>query len=366
MNKKIIIAIVAVVVVLAIGLGLFFGLRNTNPDDSTTAGSTTAGTTAAPTYKLGLGVVASATASDASTEGNGVGEADVTVAAVIVDGEGRIVKAYIDVMQLALEYTNAGVAVANDEFKSKQELGDDYGMKNPNYATEFWGSAKEWYEHAAIFCNALEGKTLSEAVALMATEGANAYKGVESLYNAGCTIYISDFVAAVQKAFANAKTANVTANSTLNIGMAVSQDTIDATATEAGSNAADLTIIAAAMNGETVAATSTDCVQISFGFTNVGASTFDETAEIKTKLELGDDYGMKNPNYATEFWGSAKEWYEHAAAFDAACAGKTVSQIVALMATEGANAGKGVESLYNAGCTIYISDFIAAAAKLAD
>ena len=360
MNKKIIIAIVAVVVVLAIGLGLFFGLRNTNPDESTTAGSTTAGTTAAPTYKLGLGVVASATASDASTEGNGVGEADVTVAAVIVDGEGKIVKAYIDVMQLALEYTANGEAVSNTEFKSKLELGDDYGMKAP------WGSAKEWYEHAAIFCNALEGKTLSEAVALMATEGANAYKGVESLYNAGCTIYISDFVAAVQKAFANAKTANVTVNSTLNIGMAVSQDTIDATATEAGSNAADLTIIAAAMNGETVAATSTDCVQISFGFTNVGASTFDETAEIKTKLELGDDYGMKNPNYATEFWGSAKEWYEHAAAFDAACAGKTVSQIVALMATEGANAGKGVESLYNAGCTIYISDFVAAAAKLAD
>ena len=199
MNKKIIIAIVAVVVVLAIGLGLFFGLRNTNPDDSTTAGSTTAGTTAAPTYKLGLGVVVSANATDASTEGNGVGEADVTVAAVIVDGEGKIVKAYIDVMQLALEYTINGEAVANSEFKSKQELGDDYGMKNPNYATEFWGSAKEWYEHAAAFDAACAGKTVAQIVALMATEGANAGKGVESLYNAGCTIYISDFVAAAAK-----------------------------------------------------------------------------------------------------------------------------------------------------------------------
>ena len=361
MNKKIIIAIVAVVVVLAIGLGLFFGLRNTNPDESTTSG-----TTAAPTYKLGLGVVVSASATNASTEGNGVGEADATVAAVIVDGEGRIVKAYIDVMQLALEYTINGEAVSNTEFKSKQELGDDYGMKNPNYATEYWGSAKEWYEHAAIFCNALEGKTLSEAVALMVTEGANAGKAVESVYNAGCTIYVSDFVKAVQKAVTNAKVAGVTADSTLNIGMAVSQTTTNASTEENGANDADLTIIAAAMNGNTVAATSTDCVQISFGFTSAGVSTFDETAEIKTKLELGDNYGMKNPNYATEYWGSAKEWYEHAAAFDAACAGKTVNEIVALMVTEGANAGKAVESLYNAGCTIYVSDFVAAAAKLAD
>ena len=105
MNKKIIIAIVAVVLVLAIGLSLFFILRNP----------------AAPeTLKLGLGVVVSAEAASATADKNGAGEADVTVAAVLVDKDGKIVKAVIDVMQLALEYTNAGEAVANTEFKSKQ------------------------------------------------------------------------------------------------------------------------------------------------------------------------------------------------------------------------------------------------------
>ena len=323
MNKKIIIAIVAVVLVLAIGLSLFFILRKP----------------AAPeTLKLGLGVVVSADASSATADANGKGEAEITVAAVLVDKDGKIVKAYIDVMSLALEYTTAGEAVANTEFKSKQELGDAYGMKDAPY-----GSAKEWYEHAEIFCNAVVGKSVAEIAGVGSSS---------ELTAAGCTIYVGDFVKAVEKAVNNAKASNATAENALKVGMSVEQTTTNATADKAGSNAADTTIVAVAMNGETVVAASSDVVSVSFGFTTAGVSTFDKTAEIKTKHELGDAYGMKDAPY-----GSAKEWYDHANAFDAACAGKTVAQIAGL---------EGNADLIAAGCTISIDGFIAAVGNLQD
>ena len=288
--------------------------------------------------KLGLGVVVSADASNATADRNGEGEADVTVAAVLVDKDGKIVKVVIDVMQLTLEYTINGEAFANTEFKSKQEWGDDYGMKNPIY-----GSAKEWYEHAAIFCNAVVGKTVADIAGVGSSS---------ELATAGCTIYVGDFVKAVEKAVNNAKASNATAESALKIGMSVEQSTADATAYINGSNKADTTIVAVAMNGEIVVSAFSDCVSVSFGFDKNGTSIFDATAEIKTKHELGDDYGMKNPS-----WGSAKEWYEHANAFDAACAGKTVAQIAGLV---------GDADLIAAGCTIRIDGFIAAVGNLQD
>ena len=58
--------------------------------------------------------------------------------------------------------------------------------------------------------------------------------------------------------------------------------------------------------------------------------------------------------------GAKKEWFEQAAAFDAACVGKTATEIKALMA----NDGKGVEDLQTAGCTIYVTGFVKAAEKI--
>ena len=57
---------------------------------------------------------------------------------------------------------------------------------------------------------------------------------------------------------------------------------------------------------------------------------------------------------------AAKEWFEQAAAFDAACVGKTASEIAGLMAED----GKGVDELQKAGCTIYVTGFVKAASKI--
>lgn len=72
--------------------------------------------------------------------------------------------------------------------------------------------------------------------------------------------------------------------------------------------------------------------------------------EMKTKYELGDSYGM------VAYAGSQKEWYEQADAFCALVKGKTLTDVKALVATD----GKGNDQVINAGCTISVSDFVKA------
>jgi hypothetical protein len=55
------------------------------------------------------------------------------------------------------------------------------------------------------------------------------------------------------------------------------------------------------------------------------------------------------------YYGSKKEWYEHADAFVAACIGKKASEVASL---------EGNTDLQNAGCTIAIGGFVKAATKI--
>ena len=91
-----------------------------------------------------------------------------------------------------------------------------------------------------------------------------------------------------------------------------------------------------------------------------------EVKNLKTKMELGDDYGMAPAlNYGMD-WnkdGVVKEWYDQAKAFEAFVKGKTATE-VANMPTQVVE-GKGYvisadADLLAAGCTIQITDFKAA------
>ena len=60
------------------------------------------------------------------------------------------------------------------------------------------------------------------------------------------------------------------------------------------------------------------------------------------------------------YGGAAKEWNEQAAAFDAFVIGKTASEIGSMADAE----GKGPADLQAAGCTIAVTGFTKAGAKL--
>ena len=297
------------------------------------------------TLKFGAGVYVSApSATDATADKDGSGKIDVTVAAVTVDANGKIVACALDTASNTVNYTADGKAVAVESFKTKYELGDSYNM------VTYGGAVKEWYAQADAFETVVKGKTLDEVKALV-VEG---NKGNSEVVAAGCTIMINEFVSAIEKAYNTAATSNVTANDTLKVTAATEQTCTDATEDKDGSNKVSTTVFASAVdaNGKIVAASS-DCVEVAFTFTTAGASTLDTTKAVLSKKEQGDNYNM------VTYGGAVKEWYAQAAAFDAACIGKTPAEVAGLMAED----GKGVDTLKAAGCTIYVSGFVKAASK---
>ena len=295
--------------------------------------------------KLGLGLTTTVSASDATEDKAGQGKVTTTAAAVLVDGEGKIVKAFIDCSDNTVSYTADGKAVASNSFKTKYESGKDYNM------VAYGGSVKEWFEQADAFCALIVGKTAAEVKALVAADN----KGTGEVLNAGCTIVISDFVIAVEKAIANATVSGAKASDALKLGVSTSQTTSDATEDKPGTNKLETTFFAAATdaNGKITGASS-DCVQVEFKFDNTGKSTFDATKEVLSKKQQGDSYGMK------AYGGAPKEWYEQAAAFDAACVGKTAKEVEGLMGAD----YRGNSDIQAAGCTVYVSGFVMAAAKI--
>ena len=268
---------------------------------------------------------------------------DVTVAAVSVDADGKIVACDLDTMQSKLAYTAEGKAVGNPEAKTKAEQGDAYNM------VAYGGAKQEWYKQADAFEGVVAGKTLAEVKALVA-EG---NKGNDEVVNAGCTIMIQEFVGAIEKAYNAAGSSNVTAEHTLKVTAYTVQEIADATADQDGKNQVDVYTFAAAVDaaGKVVAAAS-DCVQASFGFDTAGKSKFDTTKEILSKKEQGSNYGMTAIG--------KQEWYIQAMAFDSQCIGKTGAEIAGLMGED----YKGIDSLKAAGCTISVDSFVAAASKL--
>ncbi len=318
-----------------------------------------AGCGAAKTVKFGMGVYSYYEAgTNASEEADGSGEVVSTAAAVLVDADGKIVKCDIDTVAYTANWTVAGEDITNEndeDIKTKYELGTAYNMSA--YGSDVNGDGKvlEWFEQVDAFCKVVEGKTIDEVKAMVV----NGYQGNEEIMNAGCTIGITDFVMALEKAVANAADSNATANDTLNVAFVSADDGKAATEEAAGSVELEVTIVAAAVNAEgKVSAMATDAVQAAFTFDVNGAATYDAAAQIKTKNELGTAYNMSA--YGTDLNGDGKvlEWNEQAAAFSAECVGKTAGEISALVVD-----GYGVESLQTAGCTIGISDLVKAAVK---
>lgn len=307
-----------------------------------------AGCGAKETLKFGMGVEAASTKITAATdEADGVGQANATVAAVLVDKDGKVVKCVIDTADNSVAFTKDGKAKTAQAFKTKYDLGNDYGMK------AYGGAKKEWFEQVDAFTALVVGKTVDEVKALVAAEN----KGTEEVINAGCTIMINDFVKAVVKAIESAKESEATAEDTLKLGVVSAQSGAkDATEEAKGANGFEINMAASVLNAEKkVVVNAIDTVAFTVNFDAKGA-TEDKTAAIQSKRALGDNYGMK------AYGGAAKEWYEQVDALTSVCVGKTASEITALATAE----GKGNADVVAAGCTIAVSELVKAVALSAN
>ncbi len=291
---------------------------------------------------IGVGVYESVSGTDASNE-NGGFEVNITVCAILVDNKNRVIDCRLDTLQAKPEFTVDGRYVTLGELKTKGELGYDYNMKN-------YGAKFEWFEHRDAFVSTLIGKNDTEIAALISETG----KGSDEVISAGCTIYVSDFIKAIDLAYDALKPANAAANDTLRLGITASASGTDATADTNGSVTVDLTATAATVGaGGKVSNAMTDCISVGAEFTAAGKAL--AAKDVDSKRVMKESYGMK------QYAGSALEWYEQADVFDSALVGTDKDTLTSLAVN-----GKGNSDITAAGCTIYITDFIKSAEKLFD
>ena len=155
-------------------------------------------TTETDGLKTGLALMPGVSKSADAGEENGFAQADVSIAAVTVDAEGKVIACTIDAAQVKISFDNEGklITAFDTEFKTKQALGADYGMKAAS------SIEKEWNEQADAFAQYCVGKTAEEITAIAAGEDG---KPADVDLAAGCTMHPGNFQWVVATAIGNAK-----------------------------------------------------------------------------------------------------------------------------------------------------------------
>ena len=265
-------------------------------------------------YKLGMGVSLNMNSSKA-----GNAQVDATVAAVVLNEEGQIVLAKLDVAQSKMDVTD-GEVDPDKTFLSKVELGDDYNMVKFSEATH------EWYEQAAAFEAYVIGMTADEVAALetVVNDSGHTVTTDEELY-ASCSISISDFQEAIVKACNDEQGKTFTTNGACLLGLAVNTTAEESTAATEDEDGVvkmytDYAAVVVDEEGVILAAV-TDATQPKITI-DIGGEIV-ETAFTGTKRELKEDYNM------VKFSDATLEWYEQAAAFTDFAVGKTAEELQA-------------------------------------
>ncbi len=299
-------------------------------------------TPAAGVVKTGMAVITSAAKSVDAGEKNGTAQADSLVAAVTVDAEGKIVKCVIDQAQTKIEFSKEGKIVTplDTVFVAKKELGADYGMGKAS------GIGKEWNEQADAFAAYVAGKTVEEIKGIAVNE-----EGVptEEDLTSSVTVHVTDFIAAIEKAVANAQELGASADDKLGLGV-VTNIAKSADAAEKDGVAQAYTYYTATtfQSDGVITSCIIDASQTNINFSKEGKITSDINAEFQTKNELGDAYGMKKAS------SIGKEWNEQANAFAQYVVGKTLDEVKGIAIEEGVPAGDDLKS----SVTVHVTDFL--------
>ena len=263
-------------------------------------------------YKLGMGIVLNMDSSKAENA-----QVDATVAAVVLDAEGKIVSCRIDVAQNKMKVVGGAVDTAAT-FKTKMELGSAYGMAGKVDNNDD-GVMLEWDAQAKAFEEYVVGKTAAEVEGIQTQEAKGHLIAVdEALLKAGCSMQITDFVAAVVKACKDeqAQTFKTAATFTLGVAAATVADESTAAAADKDGEVKMYTDFAAAVvaDGKILAAI-TDAVQPKIAVNTLGDIV--EKSFVATKRELKEDYNMAKYGASMDNNGDGKvlEWYVQADAF---------------------------------------------------
>ncbi len=273
--------------------------------------------------KTGLAVVASVDGSHGATADEpGLAKYDVTLVAVTVDANGVIEQCIIDGIASQVDFDTAG-AVTTDlsaAVPTKNELGEQYGMK------AYGGAAYEWNEQAAALATYAVGKTVNELKNGAVNESG---KAADADLASVATIYLGGYVAAVEKAVQSAEYLGAQSGDRLVMSsMNHLKNSKSADAENEGLAQLDADVAVVTMRDDVITSCIIDGLQAKVGFDASGAITSPLDAQILSKNQLGENYGMKA-------WGGAiAEWNEQAASFAKYVTGKTPAQVAGIAVNE--------------------------------
>ena len=314
-------------------------------------------------YKLGMGIEVNTSSSKSATAtADGNAQVDATIAAVVLDSKNVIAAVRFDAIQNKVKVSNTGELTVPATFETKMELGSRYNMAaygTPNYGD----TVKEWNEQAKIFEEYLVGKTVEDVKGLtLQVVNNHNISTDESLLAAGCTIQLTDFIAAVVKACNDEFAVSFKASEfTLGVGAnSYNEDSKNASETAKGAVQVYSDIAATVVAGGKIAAALNDAIQPKFEVSAEGALT---PSFKGTKRELKEGYNMAafgTPNYGE----TVKEWYIQSELFSQYVVGKTGSEVsgLELQLVNNHNISKD-EALLTAGCTIELTGIKAVIAK---
>ena len=338
---------------------------DTNTNEETTV-DPNGNTTIEAEYKLGMGVVVSMDSSK-----TGTAQVDATVAAVVTDADGKIVACRIDVAQNKMTVTGGAVDTAK-VFETKKELGDRYNMAAYGSDNNGDGIVLEWDAQTELFEEYVVGMTAAEVEAIELQE-VNAHMiAVDSeLLTAGCTMQITDFMAAIVKACNDEQGMTFKTASEFTLGVAANttaEESVAATADANGTVKMYSDFAASVVADGKIIATLNDAIQPNITINAAGECT---PAEFKgTKRELKEGYNMATYGASMDPNGDGVvyEWYIQSETFSKHVVGMTAAE-VADMGTAANSIGYQMSTdadLVAAGCTIQITAIKAVVAKSAN
>ncbi len=306
-------SVLAVALMMVVGCSPAIGVATTTSSAETVAA-----------VKTGIAVTSSiAKSKDVAADADGLAQVDSVVVAVTVDANGKIVKCAIDTAQTIINFSADGKIKTplDTVYKSKQQLGDGYGMRSASKI------GKEWNEQANAFAAYVIGKTVDDVKGIALNEG-----GAPSSadISSSVTVRVGDYIKTIEKAVANAKDIGSKSGDTLGLGV----KTTIAKSKDAGEKdgvAQAYSVYAATTFGADgkISGSIIESSQSNVSFSTEGKLTADKAKPLQTKTELGDGYGMKASSKI------GKEWDEQAAALAAYVTGKTVDEVKGIALTEG-------------------------------
>lgn len=296
--------------------------------------------------KTGLSVSTNISESTSATkDADGAVKYDVTLAAVTVDDKGVIQSCVIDSIPATVAFNTSGVITKGvaDAVLTKNELGKDYGM------VAYGNAIAEWDAQVAAVANYAVGKTVEQLKNgdIDMTTG-KAKDGTDLASSA--TIYLAGYVYAIEAAVKNAKHMGAQAGDELVLAtINATKSSTSATADKAGNAQLDADITALTKKDGKITSCYIDALQAKIAFDATGKITTDLNTAVKTKNELGKDYGM------VAWGGASAEWDAQAASFAAYVTGKTAAEVAGISVTEAMKPADGTD--LSSSVTIAIGGF---------